>query len=155
MVSEAAACEGGLRGSRRGLTPSLSAPADSVDRLVKQLSEAFGAEAAEPPGAASPAEEPAPRSSPPAGQEAERPPSPSTARPARPAGHGLPSGECFGQGHCAGRAVGTSGLSGAFSRPPPRQSLSLSPSSAVSHRLEPLRPVPFGNRCVSELRNCF
>lgn len=100
MVSEAAACEGGLGGSRRGLTPSLSAPADSVDRLVKQLSEAFGAEAAEPPGAASPAEEPAPRSSPPAGQEAERPPSPSTARPARPAGHGLSSGECSGWGHC-------------------------------------------------------
>ncbi|XP_074390961.1 cell division cycle-associated protein 3 isoform X2 [Zonotrichia albicollis] len=68
---------------------------DSVDRLVKQLSEAFGAEAAAPepapPAAAGPAEEPAQRSSPPAGQGAERPPSPSAARPARPAGHGLSS----------------------------------------------------------------
>ncbi|NWW58511.1 CDCA3 protein, partial [Ifrita kowaldi] len=70
--------------------------ADSVDRLVKQLSEAFGAEAAgpepEPPGAAGPAEEPARLSSPPAGGEEERPPSPSTARPGRPAGHGFSSG---------------------------------------------------------------
>ncbi|NXR32897.1 CDCA3 protein, partial [Zosterops hypoxanthus] len=81
-------------------TPMRAVSSDSVDRLVKQLSEAFGAEAAEPPGAASPAEEPAPRSPPPAGQEAERPPSPSTARPGRPAGHGLPSGECSGRGHC-------------------------------------------------------
>ncbi|XP_066425942.1 cell division cycle-associated protein 3 isoform X1 [Molothrus aeneus] len=76
-------------------TPMRAVSSDSVDRLVKQLSEAFGAEAAAnepaPPAAAGPAEEPAPRSSPPAGQEAERPPSPSTARPARPAGHGLSS----------------------------------------------------------------
>ncbi|NXQ44572.1 CDCA3 protein, partial [Catharus fuscescens] len=77
-------------------TPMRTVSSDSVDRLVKQLSEAFGAEAgapeAAPPGAAGPAEEPARRSSPPAGEGAERPPSPSTARPGRPAGHGFPSG---------------------------------------------------------------
>lgn len=66
---------------------------------MKQLSEAFGAEAAAapepaPPGAACPAEEPARRSSPPVGQEAERPPSPSTARPGRPAGNGFSLGKC-------------------------------------------------------------
>ncbi|NWV26436.1 CDCA3 protein, partial [Origma solitaria] len=79
--------------------PTLS-PADSVDCLVKQLSEAFGAEPVAqepaPPGAAGPAEEAARRSSPLAGGEAERPPSPSTApaRPARPAGHSFSSGKC-------------------------------------------------------------
>ncbi|NWT62482.1 CDCA3 protein, partial [Erythrocercus mccallii] len=77
-------------------TPMRAVSSDSVDRLVKQLSEAFGPEAAAPepapPGAAGPAEEPARRSSPPAGEEAERPPSPSTARPGRPAGHGSSSG---------------------------------------------------------------
>ncbi|NXC09631.1 CDCA3 protein, partial [Orthonyx spaldingii] len=74
-------------------TPMRAVSSDSVDRLVKQLSEAFGTAAPEPapPGAAGPAEEPARRSSPPAGGEAERPPSPSTARPARPAGHGFSS----------------------------------------------------------------
>ncbi|NXR73951.1 CDCA3 protein, partial [Pycnonotus jocosus] len=76
-------------------TPMRAVSSDSVDRLVKQLSEAFGAEAAAPeptpPGAAGPAEEPARRISPPAGQEVERPPSPSTARPSRPAGHGFSS----------------------------------------------------------------
>ncbi|NWS35180.1 CDCA3 protein, partial [Polioptila caerulea] len=76
-------------------TPMRAVSSDSVDRLVKQLSEAFGAEAAAPepapPGAAGPAEEPARRSSPPAGEEAERPPSPSTARPGRPAGHSFSS----------------------------------------------------------------
>ncbi|NXD43979.1 CDCA3 protein, partial [Copsychus sechellarum] len=75
-------------------TPMRAVSSDSVDRLVKQLSEAFGAEAGAPepapPRAAGPAEEPARRSSPPA----ERPPSPGTARPGRPAGHGLPSGKC-------------------------------------------------------------
>ncbi|NXC83223.1 CDCA3 protein, partial [Cercotrichas coryphoeus] len=75
-------------------TPMRAVWSDSVDRLVKQLSEAFGAEAEAPepapPGAAVPAEEPARRSSPPA----ERPPSPGTARPGRPAGHGLSSGKC-------------------------------------------------------------
>ncbi|NXH99402.1 CDCA3 protein, partial [Pachycephala philippinensis] len=79
-------------------TPMRAVSSDSVDRLVKQLSEAFGAgaEASEPapPGAAGPAEEPARRSSPPAGGEAKRPPSPSTARPGRPAGHAFSSGEC-------------------------------------------------------------
>ncbi|KAM6213897.1 cell division cycle-associated protein 3 [Sarcoramphus papa] len=94
-------------------TPMRTASSDSVDRLVKQLSEAFGAEAAPqepaPPGAACPAEEPAAeeparRSSLPAGgpeaaaaasgEEAERPPSPSAAlaRPARVAGPGFSSG---------------------------------------------------------------
>ncbi|XP_015482550.1 cell division cycle-associated protein 3 [Parus major] len=76
-------------------TPMRAVSSDSVDRLVKQLSEAFGAESATPEpapqGAAGPAEEPARRGSPPAGEAAERPPSPSTARPGRPAGHGLPS----------------------------------------------------------------
>ncbi|RMC07594.1 hypothetical protein DUI87_17070 [Hirundo rustica rustica] len=76
-------------------TPMRAVSSDSVDRLVKQLSEAFGAETAAPepapPAAAGLAEEPARRSSPPAGQEAERPPSPSTARPGRPAGHGFSS----------------------------------------------------------------
>ncbi|NXX30501.1 CDCA3 protein, partial [Nicator chloris] len=79
-------------------TPMRAVSSDSVDRLVKQLSEAFGAEAAPPepapPGTAGPAEEPARRSSPPASEEAERPPSPSTARPGRPAGHGFSSGKC-------------------------------------------------------------
>uniref|UniRef100_A0A8D2NHJ9 CDCA3 protein n=1 Tax=Zonotrichia albicollis TaxID=44394 RepID=A0A8D2NHJ9_ZONAL len=78
-------------------TPMRAVSSGDVDRLVKQLSEAFGAEAAAPepapPAAAGPAEEPAQRSSPPAGQGAERPPSPSAARPARPAGHGLSSGK--------------------------------------------------------------
>ncbi|NWY46465.1 CDCA3 protein, partial [Sylvia atricapilla] len=74
-------------------TPMRAVSSDSVDRLVKQLSEAFGAEAPEPapPGAVGPAEEPARRSSPPAGGEEERPPSPSTARPGRPA---FSSGRC-------------------------------------------------------------
>ncbi|NXL06771.1 CDCA3 protein, partial [Mesembrinibis cayennensis] len=78
-------------------TPMRAVSSDSVDRLVKQLSEAFGAEAA--------AQEPAQRSSPPSGgpeaaappgDAAERPPSPSTApaRPARPAGPGFSSGKC-------------------------------------------------------------
>ncbi|NXT52359.1 CDCA3 protein, partial [Pluvianellus socialis] len=85
-------------------TPMRAVSCDSVDRLVKQLSEAFGAEASPlepaPLGAARPAEEaaalePARRSCPPAGdpegaapsgEEAERPPSPSgSAAPARPA----------------------------------------------------------------------
>ncbi|NXB13124.1 CDCA3 protein, partial [Rhagologus leucostigma] len=77
-------------------TPMRAVSSDSVDRLVKQLSEAFGAEVAAPepapPGAAGPAEEPARRSSSPAGGEEERPPSPSTAWPGRPAGHGFSSG---------------------------------------------------------------
>ncbi|NXQ33807.1 CDCA3 protein, partial [Alaudala cheleensis] len=95
-------------------TPMRAVSSDSVDRLVKQLSEAFGAEAAAPEpvpaGAAGSAEEPARRSSPPAGEEAERPPSPSSARPSRPTGHGFSSGECsvWGDGapeSCAGWAV--------------------------------------------------
>ncbi|NWY62137.1 CDCA3 protein, partial [Chionis minor] len=95
-------------------TPMRAVSCDSVDRLVKQLSEAFGAEAAPlepaPLGAARSAEEaaalePARRSCPPAGgpeatapsgEEAERPPSPSAsaalARPARVTGPGFSSG---------------------------------------------------------------
>ncbi|NXH24490.1 CDCA3 protein, partial [Myiagra hebetior] len=77
-------------------TPMRAVSCDSVDRLVKQLSEAFGAEATvpepAPPGAAGPALEPARRSSPAAGGDGERPLSPSTARPGRPAGHGLSAG---------------------------------------------------------------
>ncbi|NWW36831.1 CDCA3 protein, partial [Panurus biarmicus] len=83
-------------------TPMRAVSSDSVDRLVKQLSEAFGAEAAAPepppPGAAGPAEEPARRSSPPAAEGAEKPPSPSTARPGRPAGHGFSSGGILNPG---------------------------------------------------------
>ncbi|NXY14165.1 CDCA3 protein, partial [Atrichornis clamosus] len=81
-------------------TPMRAVSSDSVDRLVKQLSEAFRAEVVsqEPasPGAAGPTEKPARQSSPPAVGEAERPPSPSTApaRPGRPAGHGFSSGKC-------------------------------------------------------------
>ncbi|NWR36002.1 CDCA3 protein, partial [Tachuris rubrigastra] len=81
-------------------TPMRAVSSDSVDRLVKQLSQAFRAEAADPepapPGAADPAEEPARRSAPPAAGEPEGPLSPSSgpARPARPAGHGLSSGKC-------------------------------------------------------------
>ncbi|NXA05902.1 CDCA3 protein, partial [Sapayoa aenigma] len=78
-------------------TPMRAVSSDSVDCLVKQLSEAFGADAAVPgPGATGPAEEPARRSSPPAAREAaERPLSPSTApaRAARLSGHGF-SGKC-------------------------------------------------------------
>ncbi|NXP48233.1 CDCA3 protein, partial [Heliornis fulica] len=91
-------------------TPMRAASSDSVDCLVKQLVEAFGAEAApkEPatPGAACPtedpaAEEPARRSSSPArgteattGEEAEVSPSPSVApaRPARVAGPSFTTG---------------------------------------------------------------
>ncbi|NWS09981.1 CDCA3 protein, partial [Pachyramphus minor] len=81
-------------------TPMRAESSDSVDRLVKQLSEAFRAEAAAPepapPGEANTAEEPARRSAPPAVGEPEGPLSPSTgpARPARPTGHGLSSGKC-------------------------------------------------------------
>ncbi|NXG04227.1 CDCA3 protein, partial [Sakesphorus luctuosus] len=105
-------------------TPMKAVSSDSVDCLVKQLSEAFGAEAAEPapPGAADPAGEPARRSSSPAAGEAEGPLSPSTvlARPARPAGHGLSS------------AVG------AFSRPcPPAEALSSPPAGLKSVRHKP------------------
>ncbi|NXW06437.1 CDCA3 protein, partial [Fregetta grallaria] len=102
-------------------TPMRAATSDSVDRLVKQLSEVFGAEAAPqepaPRGAACPAEElaaeePARGSSPPApsGEEAERPPSPSAApaRAARLAGPGFSSGKCSVWGvkaPCAWRAA--------------------------------------------------
>ncbi|NXL82372.1 CDCA3 protein, partial [Leptocoma aspasia] len=103
-------------------TPMRAVSSDSVDRLVKQLSEAFGTEAAAPepapPGAAGPSEEPARRSSPPAGEEAERPPSPSTARSGRPAGHGFSSGKgsvCGDSAPCARRAA-RDGL-GAMSKP--------------------------------------
>ncbi|XP_075020834.1 cell division cycle-associated protein 3 [Calonectris borealis] len=81
-------------------TPMRAASSDSVDRLVKQLSEAFGTDPAPQEPAA---EEPARGSSPPAGgpeaaapsgEEAERPPSPSAApaRAARVAGPGFSSG---------------------------------------------------------------
>ncbi|NWX43512.1 CDCA3 protein, partial [Steatornis caripensis] len=89
-------------------TPLRAISSDSVDRLVKQLSDAFGATAAlpAPRGATRPAEETAQRSPPPAGgpeaaaaapgEEAERPPSPgaASARTPRAAGPGFSSGEC-------------------------------------------------------------
>lgn len=140
---------------------------------MKQLSEAFGAEAGAPepapPGAAGPAEEPARRSSPPAGQGAQRPPSPSTARPGRPAGHGFSSGKCSLRGDrapCArdgceqiGGALGTIWLGGLL-QACSRQSLSLPPSPAVSHRLEPLQPGHHSRNSYRtdfcpELRICF
>ncbi|NWZ55306.1 CDCA3 protein, partial [Haliaeetus albicilla] len=85
-------------------TPRRAVSSESLDRLVRQLNEAFGAEAAaQEPGPASPdeepvVEEPARRCSPPAaapGEEAERPPSPSAApaRPGRLAGPGVSSGK--------------------------------------------------------------
>ncbi|NXT40343.1 CDCA3 protein, partial [Pelecanoides urinatrix] len=96
-------------------TPMRTASSDSVDRLVKQLSEAFGAEPAPQEPAA---EEPAPGSSPaaggpeaaaPAGEEAERPPSPSAAlaRAARVAGPGFSLGKCpvWGVTRCTWRAA--------------------------------------------------
>ncbi|XP_030327810.1 cell division cycle-associated protein 3 isoform X2 [Strigops habroptila] len=83
-------------------TPMRAVSSDSVDRLVKQLSEIFGAEAAPrepaPQGAACPAEEPARRSpleaAVPSGEAEERPPSPGAtpARAARAAGPGFFSG---------------------------------------------------------------
>ncbi|NXL30701.1 CDCA3 protein, partial [Glaucidium brasilianum] len=106
----------------RSPTPGISrtpmraeSSADSVDRLVKQLSEAFGADAApqqpSPPRAACPAEEPAAeepawRSSPGpeaaavSREEAERPLSPDAAPawPARAAGSGFSSCKCSVQG---------------------------------------------------------
>uniref|UniRef100_A0A8B9RSW4 Uncharacterized protein n=1 Tax=Accipiter nisus TaxID=211598 RepID=A0A8B9RSW4_9AVES len=86
-------------------TPRRAVSSGDLDRLVRQLNEAFGAEAAaQEPGPASPGEEPvveepARRSSPPAaaapGEEAERPPSPGAApaRPGRLAGPGFSSGK--------------------------------------------------------------
>ncbi|NXJ44621.1 CDCA3 protein, partial [Spizaetus tyrannus] len=93
-------------------TPRRAVSSESLDRLVRQLNEAFGAEtAAQEPGPACPdeepvVEEPARRSSPPAaapGDEAERPPSPSAApaRPARLAGPGFSSGK-WSVGGCVG-----------------------------------------------------
>ncbi|KAM9565663.1 cell division cycle-associated protein 3 [Guaruba guarouba] len=80
-------------------TPMRAVSSDSVDRLVKQLSEVFGTKAEPrepaPPAAVYPAEEPARRSPPevavPSGEAAERPLSPSAvpARPSRTAGPGF------------------------------------------------------------------
>ncbi|NWU63906.1 CDCA3 protein, partial [Pterocles burchelli] len=86
-------------------TPMRATSSDSVDRLVQQLSEAFGAEAAPqeqaPPGAPCPAGEPARWSSPEgaaaSGEEVEGPPSP-CAGPARPAGVAMPG---FSSGKCS------------------------------------------------------
>ncbi|NXF92044.1 CDCA3 protein, partial [Eubucco bourcierii] len=89
-------------------TPMRATWSDTVDHLVKQLGETFGAEAAAqepvPPGAAYPADEPARRSSLPAGApgaatvvseekvEALHSPSAAPVWPARLAGHGFASG---------------------------------------------------------------
>lgn len=128
-------------GARPGGSPRLPSPADSVDCLVKQLSEAFGFEAASPaaacPAQEAAAEEPARRSCPPAGgpeaaavvsgEEAERPPSPSASaapvRPARLAGPGFSSGKCLGGvcvgggGHAPVAPLCVGGCVCAFSRP--------------------------------------
>ncbi|NXK17056.1 CDCA3 protein, partial [Arenaria interpres] len=89
-------------------TPMRAVSSDSVDCLVKQLSEAFGDEAAppEPSAVTCPAEDaeelarrspPLPAAAP--GEETERLSSPSPgaapARPARVAGPGFSSGKCF------------------------------------------------------------
>ncbi|NXD86514.1 CDCA3 protein, partial [Halcyon senegalensis] len=100
-------------------TPMRAAWRDSVDRLVKQLSEAFASDVA-PPEAAGAAEEPAAegparRSSSPergpeeaaaVGEEAEKPLSPNAApaRPARITGPGFSSGKCSVEGGNAAKA---------------------------------------------------
>ncbi|XP_064320539.1 cell division cycle-associated protein 3 [Phalacrocorax carbo] len=78
-------------------TPMRAVSSDSVDRLVKQLSETFRAEAAPqelPPAAEEPARWSSPEAAAPSGEEAERPPSPSAgpAWPTRAAGLGFPAG---------------------------------------------------------------
>ncbi|XP_074666848.1 cell division cycle-associated protein 3 isoform X1 [Strix aluco] len=110
-------------------TPMRAESSDSVDRLVKQLSEAFGAEAApqqpSPPGAACPAgepaaEEPAWRSSPgpeaaaASREEAERPLSPGAApaRPAHLAGPSFSSGSKPVRRKTNNKIVATSGGTG-------------------------------------------
>ncbi|KAM6382466.1 cell division cycle-associated protein 3 isoform 2-T2 [Alca torda] len=130
-------------------TPMRAVSSDSVDHLVKQLSEAFGAEAAPPElaAAACPVEEPARRSSLPAaavlGEEAERPPSPSPsaapARPARVAGPGFSSGSKPVRRKTNNKIMATSGGTGRSplsilqddnspSAPAPRQAVERSPS---------------------------
>ncbi|NWY64901.1 CDCA3 protein, partial [Erithacus rubecula] len=131
-------------------TPMRAVSSDSVDRLVKQLSEAFGAEAAAPepapPGAAGPAEEPARRRSPPA----ERPPSPGTARPGRPSGHGHSAGKCSGWAGTApcARSAARDG-SGQPIRPKPNNKFMVTPGGTGRSPLSILRddnspsaPVP-------------
>ncbi|NXW47802.1 CDCA3 protein, partial [Nyctiprogne leucopyga] len=114
-------------------TPMRNVSSDSVDRLVKQLSEAFGAEAAPPepapPGPASPAEEPAaeeparwsspatagsPESAAASGEEAERQLSPSAAPawPARLAGPGFSSGSKPVRRKANNKIMATSGGTG-------------------------------------------
>ncbi|XP_074752091.1 cell division cycle-associated protein 3 isoform X2 [Athene noctua] len=110
-------------------TPMRAESSDSVERLVKQLSEAFGAEAApqqpSPLGAACPAgepaaEEPAWRSSPgpeatvASREEAERPLSPDVApaRPARAAGPGFSSGSKPVRRKTNNKIIATSGGTG-------------------------------------------
>ncbi|KAM9627681.1 cell division cycle-associated protein 3 [Morphnus guianensis] len=104
-------------------TPRRAVSSESLDRLVRQLNEAFGAEtAAQEPGLACPdeepvLEEPARRSSPAAaapGEEAERPPSPSAAlaRPACLAGPGFSSGSKPVRRKTNNKIMTTSGGSG-------------------------------------------
>lgn len=146
------------------LLPLPPSPSDSVDHLVKQLGETFGAEAAAqepvPSGAACPDEDSARRSSLPAEgpeavavvseEKAEAPPSPGAGPvwPARPAGHGFFSGKCWVGGEARRRLRVPGEMHG------PRTSLSApsrarfrarllpqtmyvpsQPSSAVSHHL--------------------
>ncbi|KAM7129271.1 cell division cycle-associated protein 3 isoform 1-T1 [Ciconia maguari] len=131
-------------------TPMRAASSDSVDRLVKQLSEAFGADAAPPepapPRAACSAEEPAAeeaawRSSPPAGgpegaapsgEGAERPPSPSAgpARPAHVAGPGFSSGSKPVRRKTNNKIMATSGGTGR------------SPLSILQNDNSPSAPAP-------------
>ncbi|NXN38076.1 CDCA3 protein, partial [Rhinoptilus africanus] len=108
-------------------TPMRAVWSDSVDRLVKQLSEAFGAEAAPPAPAAAACpleaaaeEEPSRRSSPPpsAGSRegAEGPPSPSPgaapARPARVPGPGFSPGSKPLRRKTSNKIMATSGGTG-------------------------------------------
>lgn len=97
------------RGRPGGALTAASPRADSVERLVKQLSEAFGVQT-EPPAAARPRQEPAAAP----GREAERPPSPggcceATPRAPRPAGTAPAAGKCGAGGAGVPRAVGGSG----------------------------------------------
>nr|XP_047907527.1 cell division cycle-associated protein 3 [Anser cygnoides] len=85
---------------------------DSVERLVKQLSEAFGVQT-EPPAAARPRQEPAAAP----GREAERPPSPggcceATPRAPRPAGTAPAAGSKYARRKAGNKIMVTSGGNG-------------------------------------------
>ncbi|XP_035401659.1 cell division cycle-associated protein 3 [Cygnus atratus] len=93
-------------------TPMKDALSDSVERLVKQLSEAFGVQT-EPPAAARPRREPAAAP----GREAERPPSPggcceATPRAPRHAGTAPAAGSKYVRRKAGNKIMVTSGGNG-------------------------------------------